>query len=78
MLAAIRTRRPNAVIDWMGSILDMKDGCRLSKHRGGSEGGLGRDLHFHAMGSKQKKPTECDWQLPEGLVVIGEVRARRA
>lgn len=81
MLAAIRTKRPEVVIDWTGRILGMKDGCRRSRHRGGSDGGLGRDLHFDEMGSKQKNAAECDWHWPwrqsaEGAVA--EVRQRRA
>lgn len=57
VLAATRTKRPDAVTDWIGRILDMKDGCRVSMQSGG---GVGRGLHLHAIGSKQKKPTECD------------------
>ena len=38
-------------------------------------GGLGRDLHFHATGSKQKKLAEWYWHAEPGA---GEVGARSA
>lgn len=60
VFADMITKRSDAVTDWIGRILDMKDGCRVSMQRGGSDGGVGSDVHFHAIGSKQKKPIECD------------------
>lgn len=54
----------------------MKDGCRLRRHRGGSDGEIGRDLHLQATGSKQKNPTECDSH--RSWMTRDEVCARRA
>lgn len=52
MVAAMRTKWPETVRDWMGSLRDMKAGWRWRSWSGG--GGDGSGIHFDEMGSKEK------------------------
>lgn len=60
LVAARRTRLPERVTDWRGSVREMKDGWRRRRWRGGSGG---RACQVDEIGSKEENWSESELKL---------------